>query len=70
MEAALNLQKSSKNTIQLPIKNKNIRLENKIIEISASNQYNYENKPFSAPLSSSPPNDFLNILKKRIDDYF
>jgi len=71
MESLLKIESKQKNYIQLPSKNnKNEFQKSKTIEIVPNNMYMSEQKPFSAPISSSPPNDFMNMLKKRMDNYF
>lgn len=68
MEVSLQSHKHA--NIQLPSTNKNIHRKSQNIAILPNNTYLSEQKPFSAPVSSSPPNDFMNILKKRMNDYF
>ena len=70
MEISLESEKNRKNDIQLPSIKKNMYQKSKNIEILSNNKCLSEQKPFSAPISGSPPNDFLNILKKRMDNYF
>jgi hypothetical protein len=67
MEVSLQMKK---NNIQLPSTNKNIHRKSQCIAILPNNTYLSEQKPFSTPMSCSPPNDFMNILKKRMNDYF
>jgi len=64
----ISIQKKS--NIQLPSTSKNIHRKSQSIEILPNNAYLSEQKPFSAPTSCSPPNDFMNILKKRMNNYF
>ena len=70
MEVSTESIKITKTNIQLPSTNKNIYRKSQNIEILPNNVYLSEQKPFSAPISGSPPNDFMNILKKRMNNYF
>jgi hypothetical protein len=70
MEVSVKSQKNTKPDIELPSTIKNIQRKTQNIEILPNNVYLSEQKPFSAPISSSPPNDFMNILKKRMNNYF
>lgn len=65
------IKTNTKNDIQLPSINiNNGYKKTKSIEILPINSYLSEQKPFSAPVSSSPPNEFLSNLKKRMNNYF
>ena len=68
MEVSVQTQKQS--NIQLPSTSKTIQRKSQSIAILPNNAYLSDQKPFSAPISSSPPNDFMNILKKRMNNYF
>lgn len=59
------------NQIELPSSNnKYIYKKTKNIEILQNNEYFLEQKNHPIPISNTPPNDFLDVLKKRIDNYF
>jgi len=70
MEVSAESHKITRTDIQLPSTIKNIHRKSQNIAILSNNVYLSEQKPFSAPISSSPPNDFMNILKKRMNNYF
>ena len=66
----VSVQSYKQSNIQLPSTSKTIQHKSQSIAILPNNTYLSDQKPFSAPISSSPPNDFMNILKKRMNNYF
>ena len=66
----ISVQSYKQSNIQLPSISKIVQRKSQSIAILPNNTYLSDQKPFSTPISSSPPNDFMNILKKRMNNYF
>lgn len=59
---------SREHKIQLPGKNETVQSKTQPISIPIKRDYTY-NGPTSSSLSNTPPNEFMEHLKKRIDQF-
>jgi hypothetical protein len=54
---------------QLPGRNDITKTTSKPIAIPIKRDYAHDNNPISTSLSNSPPSDFMQHLKKRMDQF-
>lgn len=60
---------SIEHKIQLPGKNETIKSKTQPISIPIKRDYTYNNCPSSSSHSKTPPSEFMEHLKKRIDQF-
>lgn len=54
---------------QLPARNATTKTTSKPIEIPIKRDYAHDNGPTSMSVSSTPPNNFMEHLQKRMDQF-
>jgi hypothetical protein len=60
---------STEKKIQLPGKNEIVQSKTQPVSIPVKRDYRHNNGNASSPLSNTPPNEFMQHLKRRIDQF-
>jgi len=60
---------STEHKIQLPGKNETVTSKTQPVSIPIKRDYTYNNGPASSSLPNTPPSEFMEHLKKRIDQF-